>query len=425
MTRRPSPRLRAYLVIGATGLLAGVVLGRPELVIMVTPLLLAVLVGFALTEDPGLSLTASLDRNRSIEDEEVHVVLDLSTNGSAHWLEVAISVPAGLAAPGALALLGFQLAKGEQRQLAIGLECRRWGVFRIGQLAVRARDRLGFFSYETVLDPQLSLRVYPRPEVLRRAIRPADTQVFSGNEVARWHGDGVEFADVRIYAPGDQVRRVNWRLSSQRPELHINELHPERNTDVVIFLDTFSELPGSDDTTTLVMAVRAANGIANHYLRRRDRVGVIGFGGTLRWLVPAMGLAQSYRIMDSLLDTQSVLSYAWKGIEVIPPRTLPPKALVVALSPLLDHRTVEALLDLRARGFDVAVVEIGPEGFVQPSRRAPDTVAYRLWLLQREPLRYRYQRLGVPVARWSRDQPLEAALEEVREFRRYARRALV
>ena len=134
--------------------------------------------------------------------------------------------------------------------------------------------------------------------------------------------------------------------------------------------------------------------------RRRDRVGLIAFGGILRWLVPGTGLVQLYRIVDALLDTQIILSYYWKEIDVIPRRTLPPSALVIALSPLLDPRSVGALLDLRARGFDLAVIDVSPVPFTARPRRGLDAVAYDIWRLRRDALRHRLQRAGVAVVEW-------------------------
>ena len=109
------------------------------------------------------------------------------------------------------------------------------------------------------------------------------------------------------------------------------------------------------------------------------------------------------------------------GHDVLPPRTLPPHALVLALSPLLDERTVRALADLRARGFDLAVVEVSPVPFAEPGTGPLDDLAYRLWVLRRDALRASYLRLGVPVVEWRKGMPLQAALEEVRTFRRHAR----
>ena len=98
-------------------------------------------------------------------------------------------------------------------------------------------------------------------------------------------------------------------------------MHPERNTDVVIFLDTFVEAR-REDAGTLDLAVRAAATLAERYLAHRDRVGLVVFGGILNWLTPATGIVQRYRIVDALLDAEILLSYAWKDIDVVPRRTL-------------------------------------------------------------------------------------------------------
>ena len=189
---------------------------------------------------------------------------------------------------------------------------------------------------------------------------------------------------------------------------------------MVIFLDAFSEVRDAAGGT-LDQAVRGAAALIAGHLRERDRVGLVGFGGTLRWLRPAMGEVQLYRLVDSLIDTEIVLSYAWKGLEVIPRRTLPPGSMLIAFSPLLDERTLRALSDLSGRGHDVAVIEVAPGDWLRPGTREPERLAFRLWEMDREAMRARFQQLGVAVATWRRDAGLADALEEVRGFRRQAR----
>jgi uncharacterized protein (DUF58 family) len=250
-------------------------------------------------------------------------------------------------------------------------------------------------------------------------LRPHDTQVFLDNYVARERGDGIEFADLRPFVPGDRVRHVNWRASARRQRLWVNQHHPERNADVVVFVDSFAEARRGR-ASTLDFNVRAAASLIAAYLREKDRVGFVSFGGVLNWLLPGTGTIQLYRIVDAMLDTQVVLSYAWKAIDVIPPRTLPPHALIIALTPMLDERSVNVLLDIRRRGFDLAVIEISVEH--GPLQR-PDELhglARRLWRLQREAVRGRFERVGVPVAVWDENSTLLEAVEEVRAFRRLA-----
>ena len=125
-----------------------------------------------------------------------------------------------------------------------------------------------------------------------------------------------------------------------------------------------------------------------------------------------------------MLDTRVALNFAWRNLDIIPRRTLPPRALVLALSPLLDERGVSALLDVRGRGFDLVVIEISPLRFVPPPGGPIPETAQRIWRLRREALRGRFERAGVPVAVWDEAIPLAAALEEVRSFRQHARIAL-
>src|SRR5205814_8610579 len=185
-------------------------------------------------------------------------------------------------------------------------------------------------------------------------------------------------------------------------ELWVSESHPERNADVVLFVDSFAEARHGE-SGTLDLAVRATATLADAYIRRRDRVGLISFGGILRWLVPGMGTVQLYKIVDALLDTQVILSYYWSDLDRIPRRTLPPRALVIALSPLLDARSVDALLDLRARGHDLCVVDVSPVPFARRAAGGVDAIAYDVWILRRDALRHRLQRAGVAVAEWRDD----------------------
>jgi len=421
MTRLDSPRVVAYAGLAAFGLVAGLVLGRVELVALAAPFALAAVVGAALARDPELVATIALDRERALEGEEVRATLELSSSPGADRVDLFLPLPEELSGrSGNPAAVG--LAAGVPRTVELTLGCERWGAFALGPVLVRARDRLGFHSWEAKLGARQPLRVYPSVESLRTMLAPLETQVFVGNQVSRARGDGIEFADIREWERGDRPRRVNWRASARRGELWVNEQHPERNTDVILFLDTYTNVRRGG-RSTLDLTVRAAASLAHRYLQRKDRVGVVSFGGFLSWLLPASGTRQLYRIVDSLLQMDIVLSFATRGIDVLPPRTLPPKALVLALTPLLDTRSAAAILDLRARGFDLVVIEVSPVPFVQPDSDELAQVSYRLWRLSREALRARYERAGVPVVEWTEGQALSVVLEEVTAFRRYARPA--
>ena len=422
MTRHVTPKLGAYAGLSALGLIASLVLGLPELVVLAAPFAFVAGAALALAETPDPAVDIELERERAIEGDELTLTLRLATGVAIEQLDLRLSVPDGISFADGENPVALRMPGSDERELEYKLTCERWGAYLIGALRLVAYDRFRIFRYERRLDVQLPLKVYPRPELVRDLLKPLETQVFTGNLVAREKGEGIEFADLRQFVPGDRVRRINWRASARRGELWVNELHAERNSDVILFLDSFTEARRENEST-LDRAVRGTAALVEHYLEHKDRVGLVSFGGVLNWLLPSTGMTQLYRVVDSLLDTEIVLNYAWKDIDVIPPRTLPPKALVIALTPLLDDRAAGALLDLRARGFDLAIVEISPIPFVEPGRQELERLAFDIWRLRREALRGQYERAGVPVAVWNDDVPLVAALEEVRAFRRYARPA--
>jgi len=421
VTRFTSARVAGYTAIAAAGLIAGLALGRVEPVALAAPFALALVAAAVLGHEPRFAARLSLDRERVLEGDEVTATIELSADTAVDRLELLVLLPDELSAVDG-PTRALRLRADDERTLELTLRCERWGAFAVGPLLVRAGDVLGFRSWEGRLGEAQMLRVYPSEESLLSLVPPLETQVSTGNQVARARGEGIEFADLREWRPGDRLRRVNWRASALRGELWVNEQHPERNTDVVLFLDTFAEAR-VQGRSTHDRVVRAAATLAHAYLQRKDRVGLVGFGGVLAWTVPESGLRQLYAIVDTLLTSDIVHSYALRGVDVLPPRTLPPKALVLALTPLLDERTAGALLDLRARGYDLIVVEVSPLDLLAPAPGSQAELVHRLWQLSREALRWRYEQVGVPVVTWREGMPLAAALEEVKALRRLARPA--
>ena len=421
MTRTGNPRLVGYAALAALGLLGALVLRRPELAVIAAPFAVILAIGTR-ARDPGIEAVFAIDAERTLEGEAVRATVTVRTERAVDRLELLVDLPRGVEVVDGDEARSMRLRAGEQRELDLAVRCTRWGLYDVGALRMLARDPWRLVAWEGRVPASHRLKAYPRPLTLRRLLPPLETQVFAGSQVARAKGDGVEYADIRDFVPGDRVRSINWRASARRHGLVVNERHPERNTDVVLFVDSFADVRDGD-RSVLDEAVRAAASLATRYLEHRDRVGLVGFGGVLRWLQPGMGTSQRYRLVETLLETGVAPTYTWRDVNVIPARILPTAALVLALTPLVDPRFVVALEDLRGRRYDVAVVEVDPVPLVQSGRTEVERAAYRLWLLEREVLRWRLERRGIGIATWGDRTALDTVLEEVRTFRRYARSA--
>jgi len=403
---RPTPKLAVYLALAALGLLTALAIGRPEPAVLATPVALAAVVGLALPRPEAVGVAWELERDRATENEDVVLTVRIEATAAVGTLELAVALPAGLTAPRPQRLQGVRIDRAGAYRFDVPVHCHRWGRYELDSLWIRTRSWFDLLVAEHRHHQPLVLRVYPRPASLRRLVSPRDTHTAAGSHVARAKGAGLEFADFRQFVPGDRVRDVSWKATARTGSLWVAQRHPDRAADVVILLDVFDE-------PELATAVRAANAVATAYLVHRDRVGLVSFGGLMRWLRPGMGARQQYVIVDMLLGTSVFDSVAWRDIDAVPPKALPPKALVIALSPLLDRRAIGAIIDLRRRGIDVVVVEVSPLPFAPATPGVNGEVAHRLWQLQRALVRDRFAELGVPVVVWDPRRALAVTIEEI------------
>lgn len=418
MTRRASPKLVAYASLGSSAVLVGISLGLPELVAVGAPLLLVVLCGIATTTQPHPHVVVELQKRRLIEGDEVGVCVTAFCERTVS-LDLFVVLPGGASVVDGENPVSVRLPAGVTIELQQVVRFQRWGSFSLGRTVLRVRGSFGLFFFEGGTSDVADVKVYPSRRRVSALIAPRETQVFSGNRLSSRRGEGIEFADIRPFVAGDERRRINWRLTAKRQEFWITDSHTDRNSDIVIFLDSFSDV-ASEERSSLDDAVRGIASLTAEYLRFRDRVGLVSFGAGLTWLTPSGGLRHAYRVVDAILGTKVEFSAAWRNVGVVPPGTLPPKSLIVAFSPLVDERAVTALLELRSRGFDVSIVELPAEEYLSPGTTEVESVAHRIWTLERDLLRARFARRGVAVVPWNGEGPLDVAMQKAQTYRRRA-----
>lgn len=406
VTRWATARIAGYASLSVIGLVAALVIGRPEPALLAAPFALFLAVGLALVPAPSAATVGvALEPDRLVEGDGAEMAVT-----TAPGAEVRAVLP-----PALVVDTSRTTAPG---RLVLGLLPERWGAFRVGRLAVRTTDPLRLFVTETQVDESLHLRVHPSPDTLRRVVEAAELQRRVGNHTSRARGDGIEFADIRPFAAGDRARSVNWRASARRPpsQLVVNDRRPERSADVVLLLDTFGD-DEADRGATLDRAVRSLAAVAAAFHAQRDRLGFLTFGGQLRWIAPGLGERALLRVVDGLLDTEVLVTSTWAGVSRVPVGALPPQALLLAVTPLDNDTAVLTLIDLRARGFDIAVIALPA-----PATEAVTPLGRRLAALQRGARRLRLERLGLAVAEARTIDALPLAIEEVEQCRRRARR---
>jgi uncharacterized protein (DUF58 family) len=395
-----SAHARRLLTLALTGLVLAVATGRPEFAGLAAPALL-LLATIRANRPAQLGVRVSLAGSQFVEGTESAVIVDVAAPGE-FAVELRIEPTEGIAA-GPPVAVGRDLG---QRSARLPFTPQRWGSRSIGFVLVTLRDPYRLIEGKVaVMLPRVDCR--PLPARLATSVVLSRLPSRLGEHPARAAGEGAEFAGVREFVPGDRQRRINWPATTRRGKLHLSTFAAERTQHTVVVADATADV-GKPGSTSLDLVLRGAAGAMTRYLAQRDRVGLIIFGSRLTWIGPGQGQRHYHRLMDLLVSSP----LGWEpaaGLSRLPRAALPPGALIIVFSPLLDTRLVEALRDLRERGFSVLVIDV-LNAEPRHDRSVLSGLAGRMWRLEQEAIRFSLTQIGVPVAHWdgasSLDEPL-------------------
>lgn len=421
---RPTAAYARAVGLGAALLLAAVLLRRPDLVVLAAPLLLGAALALAgrPAAAPGLRLSAP--SQALLEGGRATVTATVTAPAGMDLAAVVLAVPlwldpeTGSLPPAAAVPVP---AGGGPVPVDFALRARRWGRRQVGPATLHASAAYGLLAWPPVRSAELATATWPlRAEIAVGDVVPRAEGLIGGHPSHR-PGEGSDVAGVRPFVLGDRLRRINWRVTGRTGTLHVTSTYADRDTEVLLVLDSRLDLGRSPDSS-LDTGVRAAAAVAEHYLRAGDRVGLVDLGQRFRTVPARGGRAHLVRLLDLLLDARA----ADDSSRSAPPAAeltgrAGPDALLVLLSPLAREEVLRMVAGLARSGRSVVVVDTLPPRLRPDPRGEYTELAFRLWRLRRDADVHRLAELGVPVVRWQGGGSLDAVLRDVRRAARAPR----
>lgn len=184
-------------------------------------------------------------------------------------------------------------------------------------------------------------------------------------------GFSVEFAEHRMYQPGDDLRYIDWRMFGRSDRYYVKQFEEETNLRTYLLIDTSASMDWSsspDLPSKLWYAKQLAACISLLLLRQGDSVGVVGFDDKVRiTAAPRGGRRHWYEILRTVSALEaSGRTEAATALRDIAGR-LRRRGLIILISDLLvdPESTRLALRFLRHRGHEVLVFHLMDPGEIE------------------------------------------------------------
>ena len=403
---RASELTRAIATCAGFAMAAAVIGARWQLIAFAAPLL-GVLCSISWQRPiPAIRVHGEPDTQRCFETEQAHIRVWATEQDGASAVRVTVPPIAGME---------LEMPESDaDHAKTVTATARRWGRYSIeARIDVVAR---GGLLTGTAYVGAAEVIVFPLTPPQPTPIPQTELLDRLGAHLTRHIGPGVEYADIRPYVPGDQLRAVNWPVSARRGQLHVTQRLTDRAADVVVLIDGYRQ-PAGPATEATERVVRGAAQVVQTALRHGDRAGIVALGGNHpRWLGADIGQRQFYRVLDTVLSAGDRFE---RTTGTLAPRAaVPAGAIVIAFSTLLDTEFALALINLRKRGHVVLAVDILDSS---PFEDAQDPLVDRMWALQRSAMYRDMATIGVDIVSWPGDSGLEQSMGVLPDRRRRVR----
>jgi uncharacterized protein (DUF58 family) len=398
--------LAAGVLLGLGLLMVGLLAGRADIAVLGAPALLSTLWGWtSRPQGTGPSVTFEAADTTDAQPGELRGRVRIDAPDDATPVRLRVTSPGNEDAH-------VTVLVERTRTLDLTMRSARTGPHRLFRVDLLAAGPEG--GFESVPDHAQAPGVLVLPTAQPLGLLPLPRQLagLTGPHTTRRLGDGAELRDVHPFAPGDRLRRIDWRATARRSPgletLYVRRTHAMAEATIMLVLDSRDEV-GPDVTTwrgrgplpmdratSLDLARHAAASVAQNALDGGDRVGFEDLGWVRRPLPPAAGRRQLQRILHAL----ALAHPEGEPRRRMRPPQIPAAALVYMFSTFLDDESATIAQTWRATGHPVVAVDILPAVEV-PGDEAGTVLAWRITRLEREQRLATLRREGVMVVRWA------------------------
>lgn len=185
------------------------------------------------------------------------------------------------------------------------------------------------------------------------------TSNYVGERKSVYTGRGTTFKDHRIYAPGDDIRLVDWRVYARTDDLYVKRYEEERNLSVHIIMDTSASMNFGTPTTKYEYAAMLGLGFAYLAMKSNEKFQFASFSQKLDMFKPKKGMRQLAAMLSYLNTARPQGATNFYDALLQYRKIINTRSFIVIISDFLfDLQTIESALYLLGANHQIKLVQV-------------------------------------------------------------------
>jgi uncharacterized protein (DUF58 family) len=259
----------------------------------------------------------------------------------------------------------------EQRVVSYDVVSYTRGEFRTGPVTVGAKSPLGFFEWEKRFDVYKRIIIYPNVYPLE-LLNNQGLPVGSLQASSKIYEDLTQFRSIREYVSGDEMKRINWKVSARMGKLFSMDFQPTLYFPVIIFLNlSADDYPMKYRDSLVERCCETAASLIFYFVNLKMEVGLLTTGERSEGQEePSLEVKAGYGHALNLLETISCSSLSPGHADMrqalfMSGMKLPVRSRVLIISPPLPEDQAQVILSAKRNSYNLEFFEISDPNTMQ------------------------------------------------------------
>lgn len=321
---------------------------------------------------------------RSYKGETVQIEFIIENKSILHSGHILIIDNTGMITLSHRGKLFVKLKPREKKKIYYTLDLNSRGEFKIGPISVEGMDPLCFYPWKKTINTYCDIIVYPKIYNFN-FINQDGSPIGIFKSYKKIYEDVTQYKNIREYTPGDELKKINWKISARMNKLFSNVYELTFNSDILVLLNlNIEDFPLKYRYYNIEFSIEVTASLIQFYVHKRQKIGLLS-NGVINEKPVITTISEDFSHGITMLEYLAKIKPTTNGISLFSilqcySLEIPERTTIFYITPKVTEKDVYEFYKLRTKGIKFYILIYKDENILKKKEEInyQDTFSYKL-----------------------------------------------